>query len=57
MVIGSLGAAIGIGAALSIGGAAFAATTAGVLARVAPLREDTARKQAAVMAPRQPARV
>ena len=41
MVIGSLGAAIGIGAALSIGGGVFAATTAAALARVAPLRDET----------------
>jgi ENTS family enterobactin (siderophore) exporter len=53
MVVGALGAAIGIGAALSIGGAVFATTTAGVLARVPSLRQDTARQQAAVMAPRQ----
>jgi ENTS family enterobactin (siderophore) exporter len=41
MVIGSLGAVIGIGAALSIGGGIFAATTAAALARVAPLRDET----------------
>jgi MFS family permease len=52
MLVGSLGAAIGIGAALSIGGAVFATTTAGALARVPSLRRDTARQQAAVMAPR-----
>src|SRR6202158_5074166 len=48
MLIGSLGAAIGIGAALSIGGGVFAATTAAALARVASLRSDTGRQQAAV---------
>lgn len=48
MLIGSLGAAIGIGAALSIGGGVFAATTAAALARVASLRNDTGRQQAAV---------
>jgi predicted MFS family arabinose efflux permease len=48
MLIGSLGAAIGIGAALSIGGGVFAATTAAALARVTSLRNDTGRQQAAV---------
>jgi len=41
MLLGSLGAVIGIGAALSIGGGVFAATTAAALARVAPLRDET----------------
>ena len=39
--VGSLGAAIGIGAALSIGGGVFATATAAALARVAPLRNET----------------
>lgn len=43
MLLGSLGAVIGIGAALSAGGGVFAATSATVLARVAPLRRDSSR--------------
>ena len=50
MLLGSLGAVIGIGAALSIGGGVFAATTAAALARVAPLRDET-RSQPAPFAP------
>jgi ENTS family enterobactin (siderophore) exporter len=56
MVIGSLGAAIGIGAALSIGGGVFATATAAALARVGPLRNETRSQPApfassAVLAP------
>jgi predicted MFS family arabinose efflux permease len=47
MVIGSLGAAIGIGAALSVGGGAFAATSATVVARVRALRDETIRDESA----------
>lgn len=43
LVLGSLGAAIGIGAALSAGGGVFAVTSATVLARVAPLRRESSR--------------
>ena len=43
MLLGSLGAVIGIGAALSAGGGVFAATSATVLARVASLRRDSSR--------------
>ncbi|HEX8969342.1 MAG TPA: MFS transporter, partial [Chloroflexota bacterium] len=43
MLIGSLGAAVGIGSALSIGGGTFAATTATVLARVRALRDEAVR--------------
>jgi MFS transporter, ENTS family, enterobactin (siderophore) exporter len=43
MLLGSLGAVIGIGAALSAGGGVFAATSATVLARVTSLRRDSSR--------------
>ena len=54
MVIGSLGAAIGIGAALSIGGGVFASVTAGALARVSALRDESTQPAATAA---QPARV
>jgi predicted MFS family arabinose efflux permease len=41
MLVGSLGAAIGIGAALSVSGGVFAATAGAVLARVRALRDET----------------
>jgi ENTS family enterobactin (siderophore) exporter len=41
MLVGSLGAAIGIGAALSMSGGVFAASAATVLARVRALRDET----------------
>jgi len=47
MVVGSLGAVIGIGAALSVGGGVFAATSATVVARVRALRDEAIHDQAA----------
>ena len=41
MVIGTMGAAIGVGAALSTGGAIVTATNGAVLWRVKALREDS----------------
>jgi predicted MFS family arabinose efflux permease len=41
MVVGSLGAAIGIGAALSVGGGVLATSAATILARVGALRNET----------------
>ena len=51
MLIGSLGAAIGIGAALSIGGGVFATATAAALARVTALRDEATQPAAAVAKP------
>ncbi|HEY1298081.1 MAG TPA: MFS transporter [Chloroflexota bacterium] len=45
LVIGALGALIGVGAALSTGGAVVALTNAAVLWRVKPLRNDTSRDE------------
>jgi predicted MFS family arabinose efflux permease len=56
MLVGSLGAAIGIGAALSLGGGAFAATTAAALVRASSLRDDP-RRAASAAGAAQPARV
>jgi ENTS family enterobactin (siderophore) exporter len=47
MLVGSLGAAIGIGAALSLGGGAFATTTAAALVRASSLRDEARRAEAA----------
>jgi hypothetical protein len=47
LLVGLLGAAIGIGAALSIGGGIFATTTAAALARVPALRDENLAKPAA----------
>jgi len=47
MLVGSLGAAIGVGAALSVSGGVFAATTAGMLARVRALRDETVDEESA----------
>ncbi|HEV7662926.1 MAG TPA: MFS transporter, partial [Chloroflexota bacterium] len=43
LVVGSLGAVIGIGAALAVGGGVFAASSAAALARVPALREEGTR--------------
>jgi predicted MFS family arabinose efflux permease len=46
LLIGSLGALVGIGTALAIGGGVFTATTATALARVPALREEAAKSTA-----------
>jgi predicted MFS family arabinose efflux permease len=55
MLLGSLGAAIGIGAALSVGGSVVATTAATMLARVTALRDDQSRATPAT--PSQPPRI
>jgi predicted MFS family arabinose efflux permease len=54
LLVGSLGAFVGIGPALAMGGGAFAALTATALARVSALRDDAGRSNASTNAP-QPA--
>ena len=51
MLIGSLGAAIGIGAALSLGGGVFATATAAALARASSLRGSHRTESAGAAAP------
>jgi hypothetical protein len=51
LLVGSLGAIIGIGAALSIGGGVFATATAAALARVTALRDESTPQPAAVAKP------
>jgi MFS transporter, ENTS family, enterobactin (siderophore) exporter len=51
MLIGSLGAAIGIGAALSLGGGVFATATAAALARASSLRGSHRAESAGAAAP------
>jgi predicted MFS family arabinose efflux permease len=54
LLVGSLGAVIGVGAALSIGGGIVATVTAAAMARVPALRDETAPPPSSVT---QPARV
>jgi MFS family permease len=54
LLVGSLGAVIGVGAALSIGGGVVATVTAAAMARVPALRDETAPQASTAT---QPARV
>jgi MFS family permease len=54
LLVGSLGAVIGVGAAMSIGGGVVATVTAAAMARVPALRDETAPQASTVT---QPARV
>jgi hypothetical protein len=54
LLVGSLGAVIGVGSALSIGGGVFATATVAALARVSALRDESTQPPATTV---QPARV